>query len=84
MIDNIFEEYIKKLDDENDINNIIELLDCFKEKNEKKNDESNDSDNDKELNKDEIQNKKNEVIINEFLEKLINQNLFKKEEIYIF
>ena len=82
LIDNIFEEYIKKLDDENDINNIIELLDCFKEKNEKKNDESNDSDNDKELNKDEIQNKKNEVIINEFLEKLINQNLFKKEDFF--
>ena len=82
LIDNIFEEYIKKLDDENDINNIIELLDCFKEKNDKKNQEDKDSDKDKELNKDEIQNKKYEVIINEFLEKLINKHLFKKEDFF--
>ena len=80
LIDYIFDDYVNNVVDETDINNILNLLDCFKEKNFQDKDGSNDNDND--LNQDEIQNKKNEVIINNFLEKLMEKNLFKKEDFF--
>ena len=59
----IFDEFSKKLDDNNDIENIIKLIDCLEGKNEK-------IDNDKFKN------------INEFLTKLMDNNLFNKDDFF--
>ena len=65
----IFEEFSKKLNNEEDIDNIINLIDCLEGKNKKK-----DNINEK--------NKEKETIINEFLQKLMEKNLFTKDEFF--
>ena len=60
----IFDEFSKKMEDNNDIENIIKLIDCLEGKNE--------TENDKDKNKN----------INEFLAKLIEKNLFSKDDFF--
>ena len=77
----IFNEFTNKLENNNDINNIINLLDCLEEKlqNEGKEEEK------KEFDKIEQKSEKNEdknPIVNEFLRKLMEKNLFTKEEFF--
>jgi len=71
----IFNEFSNKLDNEDDIYNIISLLDCLAGKD--KNGEKDDILNEKNEN-----DKKNEEITNEFLKELITKNLFKKDEFF--
>jgi len=65
----IFDEFSNKLSNENDIDNIINLIDCLERKDSKK-----DTINEKDI--------ENEAIINEFLEKLMEKNLFSKDEFF--
>ena len=69
----IFDEFSKKLDDLNDIENIIKLIDCLEGKNENKKEDNqniNQTDSDKEKN------------VNEFLTKLMDKNLFTKDDFF--
>ena len=67
MKDFIFEKFENKLENENDIDNIIKLIDCLEGKDAVKE------------NKYE-EDKKNEIIIIEFLNRLMKNNLFNKNE----
>ena len=71
----IFGEFSNKLDNENDIDNIVNLIDCLEGKDKKK--RKDDTINEKSEN-----DNKNEEIINEFLKELISKNLFKKDEFF--
>jgi len=62
----IFNEFSDKLNNEKDIDNIINLIDCLEGKDKKK----------------ETMNETNETIINEFLHKLMEKNLFTKDEFF--
>ena len=80
----IFEEFSNNLDKEKDIDNILSLIDCLlkKPKNEE-DEEKNGKENEKENRKIIDKNKKeNKEIVNEFLNKLMEKNLFKKEEFF--
>ena len=69
----IFDEFTNKLDNENDIDNIINLIDCLEGKDKKKTKEG--------IGKNE-KDKKKEEMINEFLQQLISKNLFTKDEFF--
>ena len=74
----IFEEFVKKLENNDNIENILKLIDCIEGKQKEKNDkEYNDQTGEK-------NEKKNErgIILNEFLKKLIEKNLFNKDEFF--
>ena len=78
--DYIFDKFANKLDDSNDIDNIIKLINCLEGHKENiQKDKSNDID-DNTLN--EQGDKRKENILNEFLKKLIEKNLFTKEEYF--
>ena len=80
MKEYIFNEFIKKLESLDDINNIINLLNCLEEKyKSKEEDEGNKEDEN--LKKDD-KKKEKEVIIEEFLKKLMEKYLFTKEEFF--
>ena len=72
----IFEEFSNKLESESDIDNIINLIDCFERKNKKKEKEDNQN-----IGKNE-KDKKREEIKNKFLKQLMGKNLFTKEEYF--
>ena len=65
----IFEEFSKNLEDNDDIKNIIKLLDCLEGKNEKEK-------IDYQISEDKVTN------INEFLTKLMDNNLFNKDDFF--
>ncbi len=73
----IFEEFSNKLESESDIDNIINLIDCFERKNKKKEKEDNQN-----IGKNE-KDKKREEIKNKFLKQLMGKNLFTKEEYFL-
>ena len=80
----IFEEFANNLDKEKDIDNIFSLIDCLlkKPKNEEdveKNGKGTEEEDRKIIDKNKKENKE---IINEFLHKLMEKNLFKKEEFF--
>ena len=78
----IFDVFSKKVTKDEDIQNIKKLIDCLQmkiKKNEKEGEEKPKNENIKELEKLE---KESEDNINEFLEKLIENNLFTKEEFF--
>ena len=78
----IFEQFSKKVEKDEDIENIIKFLDCLKGKlkKEKENNENNENnENFEDVNKIK---KEREKIINEFLQKLMEKNLFSKEEFF--
>ncbi len=70
----IFDEFSKKLEDNNDIENIMKLIDCLEGKNEKG-----------QINNQIINEKSNDDYknINEFLAKLIENNLFTKDDFFL-
>ena len=82
--DYIFEEFVKKVEDQDDIDNIIKLIECIegKQKEKKEEKEKENSDTQK------INSENNDLrkkILNEFLDKLYNEksnNLFSKEEFF--
>lgn len=65
----IFEEFSKKLETQIDIDNIIKLIDCIEGKQKEKKEKENDEEEDKNLKKG---NDIREIILNEFLKKLID------------
>ena len=71
----IFDEFSKKVDNKNDIENIIKLLDCLEGKDEAGK-VDNQNNNEKEKDKDKEKN------INEFLTKLMQNNLIKKDDFF--
>ena len=74
LIDYIFNEYTKKLDDKNDIDNIIKLINCLEGNIKKnKNGDANYEDNKK---------KERKKVINEFIEKLLKKYKFEKDEFF--
>ena len=82
MKDFIFDEFSNKLDNNNDIDNILNFIDCLEEKfkNDQKDSEKK-NDDDEEIEGKEKMNEK-EILKNEFLKKLIDKNLFTKEEFF--
>jgi len=76
----IFNEFTKRLDSEVDIDNIIKLLNCL-EGNFQKEDKNSEDKNNSTNNQNDENNDK-EIIINEFLKKLMENNLFTKEEFF--
>ena len=70
----IFEEFSNKLENENDIDTIINLIECLEVK-EKKRIEDN-------INDINEKDKEKEEMINEFLQNLISKNLFTKDEYF--
>ena len=66
----IFSEFSNKLDNENDIDNIIKLIDCLKGKDKTKEDDI------------DTKKKEKEEMVNEFLTKLISKKLFTKDEFF--
>ena len=66
----IINEFAKKVDNNNDIDNIMKLIECLEGKHEMKTESGN---------KNEDKAKK---ILNEFLKKLMKNNLFTKEEFF--
>ena len=78
----IFDVFSKKVTKDEDIQNIKKLIDCLQmktKKSEKEGEEKPKNENIKELEKLEKESENN---INEFLEKLIKNNLFTKEEFF--
>ena len=76
--DYIFDEFVKKLESQNDIDNIVKLIDCIEGKHLKKEEEKN---------KENIENKKKEIrenILIEFLNKLFHdeKDLFSKDDFF--
>ena len=71
----IFDEFVKKIESNDNIDNIIKLIDCIEGKQNVKDSNEQTEENNK---------KKNERvdILNEFLKKLIEKNLFTKEEFF--
>ena len=67
----IYNEFSNKLDDQNDIENIIKLIDCIEGKNENL-----------KVNNQNINEKVREENINEFLSKLMEKNLFSKDDFF--
>ena len=80
MKEYIFNEFTNKLENENDIKNIIKLIDCLEEKLQKEDIETEKNENDKIEQKDNKNDK--EIIVNEFLKKLMDKNLFTKDEFF--
>ena len=80
----IFEEFANNLDNENDIDYIINLIDCLegKPEYEQKNKEKEKDNKEVIKQEDKKKKKKREDIINEFLNKLMEKNLFTKEEFF--
>ena len=75
LIEYIFDEYTKKLDDKNDIDNIIKLIDCL---------EGNIQNNEKKDNKNGINlnNDSRKEAISNFVEKLLKKYKFEKDEFF--
>ena len=69
IIEFIFDEFANRLENNDDIDNVIKLIDCLECNKEKI--ESND----------EMINQR-EALVNEFLNKLFEKNLFNKEEFF--
>ena len=77
MREYIFDKFINGLKNNNDINNIIKLIDCIQGKTNEENDkEKNESE------QNEIDIDLRNQILNEFYKKLMEKNLFKKDELY--
>ena len=80
MKDYIFDEFTSKLDNVNNIDNIIVLLNCLEGNSQKKEEEKKEENDDKaEENEKKVEKEK---IINEFLQKLMDNNLITKEDFF--
>ena len=75
----IFDEFASKLENFNDINLIINLIDCLEGKVEN---EQKEKEKEKIEQKDKEKEKRREEMINEFLKRLMKNNLFTKEEFF--
>ena len=71
LIDDVIDKIVKEIKDNDDINNIIKIIDCLKSEPNEKN---------KKINK--KLKEKREKILNNFLIKIINNNLFQREEFF--
>ena len=78
--DFIFDKFASQLNSMNDIDNIVKLLDCLEGVNEYAEKDKNNNKNENTLIVQD--NNENEQIINEFLKKLFDKNLFTKEEYF--
>ena len=78
--DFIFDKFANKLDDSKDIDNIIKLINCLEGHTENIEKDKCNEIEDNTLN--EQNDKRKENILNEFLKKLIEKNLFTKEEYF--
>ena len=79
MMKYIFEIIADEVKDDNDINNIIELIDCIKGTLNIENDKLNNDNYDNfKKQKENLRDK----VLNEFLDKLMDKNLFTKEEFF--
>ena len=75
--DFIFKEFAKKVENENDIDNIIKFIDCLEGK-----DKNNDKKTDNKYNNKEDNIIKNNENINDFLDELMKNNIFTKDEFF--